>query len=202
MQVLFLTKSFVEAYKYKIMKDRHAHISSRRAVTLLELVLAMVMITIVFAAVLPQFAIMGRSWDSKQGSAEVLQNGRVFIDHISRNLSEAKIITAVSESSVTNGYIQFKDYNDVTYRYDIASADNYVECGPVGTLTDLAGPVSSLKFTCYDACNIDTPLSPVTDVNVIRLVKIDVTFTNSASMGQAKTFTTLVYLRGCVAILF
>jgi len=161
--------------------------------TLLELVLAMTMITIIFAAVVPQFAVMGHSWDIKQGSAEALQNGRVLMDHISRNLSEAKIITVVSDSSVTNGYIQFIDYNNVTYRYDIDSANNYVEYGPVGTLAALAGPVSSLKFTCYDA-NI-TLLSPVTDVNVIRVVKVDATFTNSASMGQAKTFTTWAYLR-------
>ena len=88
----------------------------RRAVTLLELVLAMVMITIVFAAVLPQFAMMGHNWDSKQGSAETLQNGRVFVDHISRNLSTAVKITAVSASSVTSGYIQFLDNNDVNDR--------------------------------------------------------------------------------------
>jgi hypothetical protein len=153
------------------------------------------MITIIFAAVMPAFSLMFHSWDSKQGSAEALQNGRVLMDHISRNISEAKKITAVSDSSVTSGYIQFMDCNGVTYRYDIASANNYVEYGPVGTLADLAGPVSLLKFTCYDACNISTPLSPVTDANVIRLVKVDATFTNSASMGQAKTFTTWAYLR-------
>ena len=58
--------------------------------TLLELVLAMVMITIIFAAVLPQFAVIRNSWDSKQGSAEALQNGRVLMDHISRNLSKGQ----------------------------------------------------------------------------------------------------------------
>ena len=38
-------------------------------------------------------------------------------------------------------------------------------------------------------------MSPVTDVNLIRAVKVDATFTNSASMGQDKTFTTWAYLR-------
>ena len=119
--------------------------------TLLELVLAMVMITIIFAAILPQFAAISHNWDIKQGSAEALQNGRVLMDHINRNLSKAKRITAVSASTVTNGYIQFVDYNDVTDRYDIAASNSYVEYGAVGTLADLAGPVSSFKFTCYDA---------------------------------------------------
>ena len=162
--------------------------------TLLELVLAMVMITIIFAAIFPEFAVISKNWDIKQGSSEALQNGRVLIDHISRNLSKAKRITAVSASTVTNGYIQFVDNNDVNDRYDIASSDNYVEYGPVGALSDLAGPVSSLQFTCYDVC--DNLLSPVTDANAVRLIKINATFTNSASLGepQPKTLTTWAYL--------
>ncbi|MGA2172516.1 MAG: hypothetical protein ABSG82_05820 [Sedimentisphaerales bacterium] len=167
----------------------------RRAVTIMELVIAVAMIAIIFAAILPQFAIIRDSWDVKQGSSEALQNGRVLMDHISRNLSKAKRITVVSDSSVTDGYIQFVDNNDVNNRYDIASADSYVEYGPIDNLSDLAGPVTSLKFTCYDACDLNTPLSPVTDVNIIRVVKVDATITNSASMGQAKSFTTWVYLR-------
>ena len=177
------------------MTKRNGKIRFYRAMTLLEMVLAMVMITIIFAAVLPQFAAIRNSWDSKQGSSEALQNGRVLMDHISRNLSKAKRITVVSASTVTNGYIQFVDNNDVNNRYDISSANSYVEYGPVGTLSDLAGPVSSLKFTCYDVCNLDAPLSPITDTNIIRTVKVDATITNSASMGQAKTFTTWAYLR-------
>ncbi len=177
------------------MKNRDSKKRFRPALTLLELVLAMVMVTIIFAAVLPQFAMIGNNWDSKQGTAEALQNGRVFIDDISRNLSKAKYIIAVSDSSAANGYIEFTDNGVDVNRYDIHSGNNYIEYGPVGALADLAGPVSSLKFACYDACNLDTALSPVTDVNVIRTIKIDAAFTNSASMGQTKTFTSWAYLR-------
>ena len=136
---------------------------------------------------------MFHSWDSKQGATEAIQNGRVLMDHINRHLLNAKRITAVSASTITNGYIQFVDSNDVNERYDIASSDNYVEYGPVGTLSDLAGPVNSLTFTCYDAC--DNLLSPVTDANAVRIVGINATFTNSASVGQPKTFTSWAYLR-------
>jgi hypothetical protein len=176
------------------MIKKNGKIRFYRAMTLLELVLAMVMITIIFAAVFPQFAVISKNWDIKQGSAEAIQNGRVLMDHISRNLSKAKRITVVSDSSVTNGYIQFVDNNDVNDRYDIASSDSYVEYGPVGTLSDLAGPVSSFQFTCYDVC--DNLLSPVTDANAVRLIKINATFTNSASLGepQPKTLTTWAYL--------
>jgi type II secretory pathway pseudopilin PulG len=157
----------------------------------MELVIAMAMITIIFAVVLPQFALIRNSWDAKQRTSEALQNGRVLTDHISRNLSKAKSISAVSTSSVPNGYIQFVANDSNTYRYDIGT-NNYVEYGRIGNLADLAGPVSLLRFTCYDVCDLDTP---ITDVNSIRTVKVDFTITNSASVGQNKTFTTWVYLR-------
>jgi type II secretory pathway pseudopilin PulG len=177
------------------MSERSGKIRLRKAMTLLELVVAMAMITIIFAAVLPQFELIRNSWDAKQGTAEALQNGRVLMDHISRNLSKAKRITVVSDSSVTTGYIQFVANDSNTYRYDINSTDNYVKYGRVGySAADLAGP-SSLKFTCYDACNLDASLSPVTDVNVVRTIKVDATVTNVVSPSHDKTFTTRVYLR-------
>jgi type II secretory pathway pseudopilin PulG len=163
-------------------------------VTLMELVIAMAMIAIIFAVVVPQFVVIRNSWDVKQGSAEALQNGRVLMDHINRNLSKAVRITAVSAYTDTDGYIEFEDNDGNTLRYDIA-ASNYVEYGTAGNLADLAGPVGSLTFTCYDACDLDSPLSPVTDTNDVRVVKVDATFSNSASMGQDKTFSTWVYLR-------
>ncbi len=181
-------------YARKKMNIRNTKIRLRRALTLLELVLAMVMITIIFAAVLPQFAMMGHSWDSKQGAAEAMQNGRVLMDHINRNLSVAVRVTAVSESSDADGFIEFEAADSNIMRYD-ASGEGYIQYGVLGALSDLAGPVSSLIFTCYDACDMDTPLSAITDTNSIRAIKVDAVFTNSASNGQDKTFSTLIYLR-------
>jgi type II secretory pathway pseudopilin PulG len=188
-----ITGSERRHYALKKMNHRTKKIRLRSGLTLLELVIAMAMITIIFAAVLPQFAAIRNSWDSKQGIAEALQNGRVLMDHINRNLSKAAKITNVSASSQTNGYIEFANVVGDVNRYDIHSTNNYVEFGPQpGTLSDLAGPVSLLRFTCYSACDLNTP---ITDPN-IRVVKVDATFTNSSGLGQAKTFTTWAYLHG------
>lgn len=151
----------------------------------MELVIAMAMVTIIFAVVVPQFVIIRKSWDAKQGLAEALQNGRVLMEHVNRNLSKAKQITAVSTSS-----IEFTDCNNVDWGYGIGGG--YVQYGPPGNLEDLAGPVSTLTFTCYDACDFS---ASITEVNDIRVVKVDATFTNSAPTGQDKTFSTWAYLR-------
>jgi type II secretory pathway pseudopilin PulG len=165
--------------------------ASCNALTLVEMIIAMAIMVIVFAAIVPQFRIILNSWDSKAGAAEALQNGRVLIDHLNRNLSKAVRITAVSASSVTNGYIQFIANDSNTYRYDIGES-NYVEFGPVGSLADLAGPVSSLQFTCYDGNNFT---NAITDGNFIRFVDVNTTLTNLATLGQDKTFKTSAYLR-------
>jgi type II secretory pathway pseudopilin PulG len=160
--------------------------------TLVEMVIAMAIITIILAVILPQFRVIQNNWDSRTGAAEALQNGRVLIDHLNRNISKAVRITAVSSSSETNGYIEFQDNDANNVRYDVNSISNYVEFGLVGNLSDLAGPVSQLQFTCYGATDLSIP---ITDVNSIRSVKVETTLINPASLDQNMTFTAQAYLR-------
>ncbi len=175
------------------MRNLTRKIRDCRALTIMELVMAMAIITIVFAAVLSQFRAISNSWDSKQGNAELLQNGRVLMEHMSRNLSKAVKINAVSDPCETNGFIEFEDNDGNNLRYDISAG--YIEFGPAGNLSDLAGPVSSLQFTCYDDGDDYDFGTSITDGNFIRLVNVHATLTNSASMAQDKTFSTSVYLR-------
>jgi len=167
---------------------------SRRAMTLLEMVLAMSITAVIFAALLPQFRVVLNSWATREGGAESLQNARVLIDHFNRNLSKAAKVTAVSDSTTTSGYIEYEDAAGDTFRYDVGGG-NYVQFGEVNDVYDLAGPVSKLQFTCYDACDLDTALSPITDANLIHFVEAEATLTNPTAMGQDKTFTTSVFLR-------
>ena len=175
------------------MKCRNSITRCIPGLTLLEMVIALAMMGIVFGAIVPQFTVIRNSWDSKQGAAESLQNGRVLIDHLNYNLAKAVKITAVSDASETNGYIQFENNDGNDLRYEIAAS--YVQFGEVGDLSDLVGPVSKLQFTCYDACDLDTALDISTaDINDIRFVKAETILTNSAALGQDKTLTTSAYL--------
>ncbi len=159
--------------------------------TLPEMVIALALAGIVIAAVLPQLRVLQNSWDSKQGTADMLQNGRVLTDHLRRHLARALRITAVSSPTETNGYIEFEDNDGNSFRYDIA-ANNYVEFGPVGNLSDLAGPVTRLQFTCYDALDLSTA---TTNVDAIRSVKVETTLVNTAQLGRDMTFRTQAYIR-------
>jgi type II secretory pathway pseudopilin PulG len=166
------------------------------ALTILEIIIALAIIGIIFAAVLLQFRAIHNGWDSRQAGTEVLQNGRVLIGHINRNLAKAVKINAVSDYSETDGFIEFLGNDGNDRRYDINSVSNYVEFGLIGNLSDLAGPVNSLTFTCYDACDLDTPLDIATaDVNDIRFVNVQTTLPNPAALGKDKTFVASTYLR-------
>jgi type II secretory pathway pseudopilin PulG len=168
----------------------------RGGLTIVEMVLALAIMAIVFAALLPEFRAIQNTWGSKADNAEIIQNSRILTDHLYRNITKARRITAVSNSDDTNGYIEFENVDGDVLRYDI-QANNYVEFGAVDDeLSELAGPVSSLQFTCYDAFDLDNPLNMRTaDVNDIRSVKIQATLPNSFRLGQDRTIAAQVYLR-------
>ena len=161
--------------------------------TLIEFVMALAIMTIIFAAIFPLFRTIRTNWDSKAGAAETLQNARVLIDHVKLNLSEAIRITAVSRSSNPNGYIEFQDTNRNIMRYGIDDQTGYVQFGRAGGFpSNLAGPVTSLRFMCYDANDLQ---NPIPDVGKIRLVEMLAAVKNPAEFGKDSVFRTKVYLR-------
>jgi hypothetical protein len=112
-------------------------------------------------------------------------------EHISGNLAKALRIIAVTGPSEGAGFIEFEDSYGNILRYGI-NASNYVEFGPPGSPSELAGPVSQLQFICY---SLDDFSTPTTDVNSIRLVNVETTVANLSPMGLDKTFNTSVYIQ-------
>ena len=165
--------------------------SRRKGLTMMEMIISLVIISLIFVVILPQFRNIQNSWASKQAAAEAVQNGRILTHYFNSHLKKAARITAVSATSDTNGYIEFQGNDATIYRFDIAQNNN-VRFGPVGNLAELGGPVGKLLFTCYALDDLDTP---TTDVESIRLVKVETTIIHSAPLGQDKTFITQAYLR-------
>ena len=134
---------------------------SGKGLTLVEIIIALAMMGIIFAAIVPLFGQIRNSWDSKQAAAETLQNGRILIDHMNNNLSKAARITAVSDPSQTVGYIEFMDNDANDLRYDVNSTTGYVDAG--GTFHGL-GPhkhvftgAANTGRTAFDQ-DIDPPM--------------------------------------------
>lgn len=165
-----------------------------RGLTLLEMVIAVAIMAILFSALLPHFTTIDRSWDSRCASAQTVQSGRVLLDFLSRNLVKASRIVSVSDPTETHGYIEFEDNTGTIFRCDISDESN-IQYGPVGNLTDLAGPASRLQFLCFSAYDFETR---ITNARQIRFVKVLMTLLDSVEGNKEKTFVTQAYLRSGV----
>ena len=164
--------------------------SMHKALTLLEMVIAMSIMAVVFMAILPQFRNIENNWDVRRANAEVIQNSRVLVDHMSRMLSEAVRITAASDPSEVNGYIEFEDSDGTVLRYDI-SPTGYIRFGPVDSQSELAGPVSELRFSCYGLDNLTESTMKMQEV---RFVGVQVMVDDPSEYDQDRSFVVEAYL--------
>jgi len=131
---------------------RRTHVGT----TVVELIVAMAVMTVILGAVVPLFAGMRNSSDTQQACSEMVQNARVLHEHLLRHLAQATRLLAVSSPSEAAGYLEFESADGAVYHYGI-NAEGYVEFGPVGAAAELAGPVDFLTFVCYDANDLATP---------------------------------------------
>lgn len=162
-----------------------------RAMTLIEMVMAMALLCIFFAVLLPQFRILHRSWELRGASAETLQNGRVLLDHLHARLSTARKITAVSGPEEPMGYLEFRDAEGQTRRYETQS-DGWVAFGPVGSLSPLAGPVRRFRISGFAVEDLETAIS---DPAAMRLLRFEVAFVPPGDVGRDREFSFSVFLR-------
>ncbi|UCD50903.1 MAG: hypothetical protein JSW27_25685 [Phycisphaerales bacterium] len=173
------------------MRQKSNHNRNVSGLTLVEMVVATSAMVVILMTMVPALAGIRNSWDTRQVNAEIIQNARVLADHLQRHLATASQITAVSASTDDNGTIEFIGTDGGTYRYAVGPHD-YVQFGPTGNLTNLAGPVSRFQLTCYDGNDFATPTAEPARVQFVTAIA---TFANSAALGLDKTFTCGVYLR-------
>jgi type II secretory pathway pseudopilin PulG len=156
-----------------------------------ELTVAMAILAVVFAAVMPVFAAIRNHADAAGADSEMVQNARVLNEQLYRYLAQAKRITAVSGSTDVGGYIELQAGDGATRRFQRASS-GYVEFGPLGSLSELAGPVTYLKFTCYDG---NDPLVQTVVAEDVRLVTWEARLDSAGTLTGDKIVRGACYLR-------
>jgi len=157
--------------------------------TLVEMMVAISIMATIFMVLAPQLRLIQNSWAMTQAQSETLQNGRVFIEQITAALQQAVQITSVSSPSETNGFIEFIGQDDLIHRCQISN--NNICFGEPNALEQIAGPATALNFSCFSATDL---VSPTTDPNFIRSVKISATFKDPDS-SLTETYTSQAYLR-------
>lgn len=175
---------------YRICMDTGKSKKRFKALAMLEMVIALVFIAILMAVMLPQFRRLSDNWDVREAGAQSLQNGMVLIDMLNRDLKRAARITAVSDPSEDFGYIEFENTEGAVIRCQLGQ-DSFVKYGPVGDSSDLAGPFTKLRFTCYGLQDMDTH---TTDVGSIRFVRIEAVAPPQTKDSADRVITGQVYI--------
>lgn len=173
------------------MKDRTINCGGT---TIVELTVAVAILATVFAAIMPLFAGIRNSADTRWAGLEMVQNARVLNEQLCRHLAAARRVTAIGSDASGDGYIQFEGADDVSYRCALEEG-GYVAFGPVGELSRLVGPVSSLRFVCYDGNDLT---APTTVPEKVRFVTWEARLQSQGSLMQDKTLRGTCYLRAAV----
>jgi len=160
--------------------------SKIHGVTLVELLIVMSALAMLMIAIVPQIRSSRQVWEIVgDRHADVLQNARIGMDKITRELRQ----TRRSISGAGSSYIEFadRDENDRKFQYNAG----YLEYGPPGDLNPLAGPVDSLSFTYYRKDGVTETTTP----EEISSVLIQLTISDSEGKVDPVTLSSLVFIR-------
>jgi len=163
----------------------------QRGTTIVELTVATAILAIVFAAIMPVFATIRNHTEAAGANSEMVQNARVLNEQLYRHLAQARRVTAMSGSSETDGYIEFETGDGTVRRCQLGSS-GCIEFGPLGDLSDLAGPVEYLTFVCYDG---NDPAVQTAVPEHARLVTWEARLKSAGALTGDKTIRGACYLR-------
>ena len=164
-----------------------------KGVTLLEMILVVAIIGVIFIAIVPFFYTINQSWGVAERKSALLQNARIGLDKINRELKEAKSIVSVTTASDINGHLVYSDQSNNQKEFlRYTDGTNYLLGYVENQVTyPLAGPLDSLIFTCYQADAVTQTINN----SEIRNIKIEMILSDDQNKISPQTLSTYVSLR-------
>jgi|GEM_PF-2863278 len=159
-----------------------------RAMTLLETMMAMSLMTMISVIGAQTVRTTWQAWDIQAGRSDTLQHLSGTLTHITRHLRSARTVVEVSGSTDDSGYlaITLPDDSVVKWSHDDGSGRVYYGIDPPTSL--LALDIDTLKFECFEIDGV-TPTTTTADIRMIRITS-SVTVT-----GQSVTLSATVWIR-------
>lgn len=143
--------------------------------TLIELVIVIIIIGIAASTVGGLLLGTVKAWTFKFNRSDLLWDGRMAIDRMTREIRTIKDNTSVTTASAAQ--LRFIDTGNKDITYSLSSTNlNRTENG---TANLLAENVSSLGFTYYDASGTVIPIPTVSPTTNIKRVRINLTLTKN-----------------------
>lgn len=165
---------------------------SKRAFTLVELILTVSMVAVIGTATIGIVRSSHEDWQLTSSRSAVLQDGRAAVVRMIRELRQTKGIRSVSAPGDDAGSITFESIDGQENEFRLNTETDEIEFGLVGSLSGLIGAVSRLVFTCYDA-DLNLLADPVS-VGNIRLIRIEGNFADENEEAVSFTLSDQVFL--------
>jgi len=154
----------------------------RQGFTLIEVLFVVALIAVLLAAITPYLRAFHISWQSADRRGEVIQNARVGMDKMIKELRRAGSFVSIQSSVLT--FIDV-DNNVITYQLNGGNLErNCVD------LAILAGSVDDLGFTYYDASGTETA-----STDEVKSVEISLTVSDSEGVVDPLSFISMAFAR-------
>jgi len=152
----------------------------RRGFTIIEILFVTALISLLLTASYPYLGSFHASWQSVDRRSEMIQNARISMDKMVRELRQTGSFISVNQDNL----IAFADVdnNPITYRLNAS----YLERNGI----ILAGPLADLTFTYYDLAGAQTAAA-----GDVKSVMIEITVFDTEAKVRSLSFLSSVYIR-------
>lgn len=166
----------------------------KKGITLIELIIAVTLFSILGSVVLWVFVVGLRSWDSGRNRADIRQSVNMALERMTRELSQASEITTAKAGNITFQADLDQNGTAETITFDVTNADN-LERTESGVDILMVSNVQDFTLGYYLESDNDTLLSAVNSPatrDTIRVVVISITVNEG---DETLTFSTSAYTR-------
>lgn len=163
----------------------------RRGMTLLELVLASTMMTVVVTSVAMLLRGVHVAWEAEEGDLRRLEAAHATLRHIVRQARQAQSVAAITAAGNTAGSLSLSMPSGAVFVWARDSATNQVKFGTGAADQLLAEEITQLSFTGYQADGV----TATTTLGDIRAVKCQIGVELPRETGGSRTVTCWAWLR-------
>lgn len=158
-------------------------------ITLIELLMAMALFSVIVGAALSIFTVSLNIWDSSQSRIDIRQNGSLAMEKMVRYLELANNITAATASSITFTADVNNDDTDETVTLALDTVNEKLNQAISGVTMTLTPGVQSFSLSYYKS-DTETPFTPLiqADRDTIRIVNLSLIMnkgSDTVSLGSS-----------------
>jgi len=206
------------------MKSVYNILGNERGMVLTETFVMLLVVSLILVAVPASLRSGAQMWEKSNRHNEILQNALIGMEELTRELSQAKEIIAVSPADVSHGFIEFRYYHDIDgdgdtvdntvdkkrefkyQRYEYNGSDDYLQhawsnnAGPDYTGPNLSGNLNPLAgpvdgLTFTCYKELGQPITLPDELDQVRVIHIKMTTYDDQGKVNSIPLSTRVYLR-------